>query len=149
MTLRWLVLATIAVGYPALPLQHRTERQSSALPCFCKDSLAASGGRLTFGSFLRDSVTQDLVGTEVTFVVTGPHWTGSIRDAKGELGSARPLIDVRFDRVEKRLAFRYQNAPDTASFAGRVSCDSIWGTWKPFRGVSLARGLPRAHPKGN
>jgi len=135
-------MLTAGVGLAFLPAT-KPARQQASLRCLLPDSLKGTGGLLRYGAFTKDSVTQDLEGMELAFSVKGDRWTGTIQEAVGELGQPRPLIGVIFTATGRNISFKYLNGQDTASFSGRVSCDSISGTWRPYPKVSLVRGLPR------
>lgn len=120
------------------------ENQVPAAACASLDSLRVP---LRYSALKKDSVTQDLTGFEIMLRVSRGNWAGVMQEAVGQLGEPQNLRDLKVNPKTGVISFRYLNGADTASFEGRFSCDSLWGTWRPYPGVSLQQAIRRAPTK--
>lgn len=93
--------------------------------------------------------TYDRSGSELTFLRDNGAWKGIVRNANGELGTPRPLISLSLDDKAGTAGFSFMHSTkDTLHFSGRISCDSVWGEWSPYRGVVEQHSYRRVSRSG-
>jgi hypothetical protein len=100
-----------------------------------------SGGSLpdlVYTDITTDSSTDDQSGLQFTLKRHPDGWSGEVREAVGQLGGPRNLIELQLSGRD-HLSFGFVKGSDTARFDGRISCDSIWGRWTPFPSIIQER----------
>ena len=109
--------------------------QQPKLPCLLPDS-ADRAISLVFSDVIVSSLTGDASGFEIGLQLVDTAWSGWSREATGEVGPRSTLAELRVDDSQHAVQFAIPNGPDSARFTGRISCDSLWGMFKPYRATS-------------
>jgi hypothetical protein len=116
------------------------------LDCFHPDSTGSAEAALLYSDLSVSDVTYDASGTVFAFYRSATGWTGTIRQAEGELGDPEPLLSLALhpDSGTVRLSYSHGDSAGTVGyFAGKISCDSIYGDWTPYPGVTKKKGYRR------
>lgn len=107
-------------------------------PLACADPYTDSSPatRMVFSDMEQDTEsTGDIVGLEVVFQDSAGSWIGHARQADGELGSWRRLLDLVLDPRDRRLSFVLPADSDSARFNGTISCMRVQGELRAFQAV--------------
>jgi hypothetical protein len=97
------------------------------------------GDSAVYSNIARDTATDSVAGIEISLWHAGDGIDGATTDAPAKLERSVPIARVRLTgRDSVLLDMPHVNALDTSTFAGRVTCDSLWGRQQTSRS-SLAR----------
>jgi hypothetical protein len=140
-----LLAATAIAGCDSAP--KTATRAAPISPCF-----AAESGLVAYGAIRVSDETHDASGKQFSFRVQGDSLVGWVRDARGEVPAAKPLMEVRFDPRSDTVSFWY--ASDTTTryiFKYHVRCSELSGLARLFvtatyTGLLKADTVRRATP---
>lgn len=119
--------------------------QRSDMNCFGDNRVR----ELAFSDVEAADETYDRSGSELTFLRNNGAWHGIVRNANGELGDSLPFVSLGLDDRAGIANFSYMHSNrDTLHFSGRISCDSVWGDWSPYRGVTEQHSYRRVSRSG-
>lgn len=113
------------------PSSQRAQRNTAA-SCLAADSLRRG---LSFNDLSKSEETNDVSGVEITLRRSEQGWSGSSRVARGQLGASIALHALRVDSSMTQLSFGVPTGTDTATFQGRLTCDSLVGRWTLYKTV--------------
>ena len=105
------------------------ERSASLVLQGCTRSSADAVLRYTD---IRDE-GDDLAGFLFEFRLRGDSVDMQFSEASGEIGRRRPVARLRLGVSTDSASFVLANGSDSSRFVGRVSCDSLWGTFRAYR----------------
>ena len=116
-------------------------------PLACADPYTESSPatRMVFSDVVQDTVeTGDLFGLEVVFQDSAGIWVGHYRQADGEFGAWRRIIDLTLNPQTRRISFVLPAEPDSSRFTGAISCMRLTGELRAFQAAMGAETmLPR------
>ena len=95
--------------------------------------------------------THDASGTEFAIEHDSAlRWHGTVRVAEGELGTPHPLVALTIDSIGGAISLAYSEGASNpvVRFSGRVTCDSIFGEWRPYPGIVKRKTYRRVAHSG-
>lgn len=102
---------------------------STHLLCMRADSVRLGSSVVQFGEVVSDTTTGDVAALVFRLSIADSGVTGEFSEAAGAFGPMEPLTDLSLDLRRETISFAYGDGENRSQFAGRISCDSIWGRW--------------------